>query len=95
MGSVRHFRRYAARCLQEARVTLDSPHKAFLVEMAQASRNLAEHAAVAESNPNDRLTDFRTGPRRLIKLADVRALSASARTTYESPLCPESRRAVA
>ena len=53
MGSVKHYRRYAARCLQEARVTVDSPQKAFLVEMAQAWRNLAEHAAIAKINPID------------------------------------------
>jgi hypothetical protein len=53
MASVKHYQRYAARCLQEARVTADSPQKAFLVEMAQAWRNLAEHAAVAKSNQTD------------------------------------------
>ena len=53
MGSVKHYQRYAARCLQEARVTVDSPQKAFLIEMAQAWRNLAEHAAIAKINPID------------------------------------------
>jgi uncharacterized protein (DUF1330 family) len=31
----------------------EQPPKTFLVEMAQAWRKLAEHAAVAESNPTD------------------------------------------
>jgi len=53
MGTVKDYQRYAARCLQEARASPDSPHRSFLVEMAQAWRNLAERAAVAKSNLTD------------------------------------------
>jgi hypothetical protein len=44
MAAPKDYQRYAARCLQEARKTADSQHKAFLVEMAQAWQRLAEQA---------------------------------------------------
>jgi hypothetical protein len=44
MAALKDYQRYSARCLQEARVTDDSRHKTFLVEMAQAWRRLAEQA---------------------------------------------------
>jgi uncharacterized protein YaaW (UPF0174 family) len=45
MTSLKDYQRYAVRCLEEARTTLDSRHKAFLVEMAQAWQRLADEAA--------------------------------------------------
>jgi hypothetical protein len=41
------YQRYATRCLQEARTTPDSKHRAFLIEMAQAWQRLADQAKVA------------------------------------------------
>jgi hypothetical protein len=38
------YQRFASRCLEEARVTVDARHKAFLVEMAQAWQRLADQA---------------------------------------------------
>jgi len=44
MATSKHYQRYSARCLQEARSTDDFQHRSFLVEMAQAWRILAEQA---------------------------------------------------
>jgi hypothetical protein len=44
--SAKLYQRYATRCLQEARTTSDSKHKAFLIEMAQAWQRLADQAKV-------------------------------------------------
>ena len=44
MATVRVYRRYSARCFQEARTTDDPQQRSFLVEMAQAWRRLAEQA---------------------------------------------------
>jgi len=55
MSALRDYQRFAARCLQEARATLDSRHRVFLVEMAQAWRKLAEQARVAEGVQADTL----------------------------------------
>jgi hypothetical protein len=49
MGSLKDYQRYAARCLEEARTTPDSQHRAFLVEMAQAWQKLAEQATAAKN----------------------------------------------
>jgi hypothetical protein len=38
------YQRYATRCLREARSTSDSNLRAFLIEMAQAWRRLADQA---------------------------------------------------
>jgi hypothetical protein len=46
MQPAKLYQRYATRCLQEARTTSDSKLKAFLVEMAQAWKRLADHAKV-------------------------------------------------
>lgn len=48
MSALKDYERYAVRCLQEARVTTDSGHKAFLVEMAQVWRKLADQARTFE-----------------------------------------------
>jgi uncharacterized protein YaaW (UPF0174 family) len=45
MTALKDYQRYAARCLDEARATIDARHKAFLVEMAQAWQRLADEAA--------------------------------------------------
>ena len=45
MTALKDYQRYAARCLDEARATIDARHKAFLVEMAQARQRLADEAA--------------------------------------------------
>jgi hypothetical protein len=47
MAVVRDCQRYAARCLQEARTTVDPRHKVFFIEMAQAWQRLAEREAIA------------------------------------------------
>jgi len=44
------YQRYAMRCLQEAHAAADSRHKAFLIEMAQAWRRLAEQATSLKSD---------------------------------------------
>jgi hypothetical protein len=44
MQRVRRYKRFAARCLEEARVTLDPRLKAFLAEMAQEWQWLVEEA---------------------------------------------------
>jgi hypothetical protein len=43
---LKEYRRYAARCLQQARADPDSKHRLFLIEMAEAWRRLAETANV-------------------------------------------------
>lgn len=45
MTALKDYQRYAARCLEEARNTVDPRHKAFLVEMGQAWQRLADQAA--------------------------------------------------
>jgi hypothetical protein len=48
MSVAKDCQRYAVRCLQNARMTIDPRQKTFLVEMAQAWQRLAErenHAA--------------------------------------------------
>ena len=45
MTALKDYKRFTARCLEEARVTIDERHKAFLVEMAQAWQRLADEAA--------------------------------------------------
>ena len=42
MSVAKDCQRYAVRCLQDARTTVDSRQKTFLVEMAQAWQRLAE-----------------------------------------------------
>jgi len=44
MAAARDYHRFSARCLEAARRTDDPQHRAFLVEMAQAWRRLAEEA---------------------------------------------------
>jgi hypothetical protein len=44
MQRARTYRRFAARCLEEARGTIDPRLKAFLGEMAQEWQRLAEEA---------------------------------------------------
>jgi len=46
MQTAKLYQRYATRCLQEARTTSDSQHKALHVEMAQAWQRLADQAKV-------------------------------------------------
>jgi hypothetical protein len=50
MGALKDYQRYAARCLQEARVAPDSQQRSFLVEMAQAWRKLAEQSTSANGS---------------------------------------------
>jgi hypothetical protein len=42
------YKRFAARCLEEARITSDEGMRAFLIEMAQAWQRLADQAGAAE-----------------------------------------------
>jgi hypothetical protein len=51
MQSARLYQRYATRCLQAARTTSDSKHKAFLVDMAQAWQRLADQAKAVVQTP--------------------------------------------
>jgi uncharacterized protein YaaW (UPF0174 family) len=44
MTALKDYQRYAARCLEEARTTVDARHKAFLLEMAQAWQRLVDQA---------------------------------------------------
>jgi len=44
MVASKDYQRYATRCLEEARITVDARHKAFLVEMAQGWQRLADQA---------------------------------------------------
>jgi hypothetical protein len=62
MQHSRKYRRFAARCLEEARGTIDSRLKAFLAEMAQEWQRLAEevkgekndqHFRGPEADPGD------------------------------------------
>jgi hypothetical protein len=47
MSVAKDCQRFAARCLQNARMTVDPRQKIFLVEMAQAWQRLAEREASA------------------------------------------------
>ena len=49
MSVARDCQRYAVRCLQNARMTIDPRQKTFLVEMAQAWQRLAEREIYAGS----------------------------------------------
>ena len=49
MSVAKDCQRYAVRCLQDARTTVDPRHKTFLVEMAQARQRLAEQRHMAEA----------------------------------------------
>jgi hypothetical protein len=51
MQRVRRYQRFAARCLEEARVTIDPRLKAFLAEMAQEWQRLVEEANGAKALP--------------------------------------------
>ena len=42
MTALKDYQRYATRCLEEARTSVDARHKAFLVEMGQARQRLAD-----------------------------------------------------
>jgi uncharacterized protein YaaW (UPF0174 family) len=44
MTTLKNYQRYATRCLEEARISVDDRHKAFLVEMGQAWQALADQA---------------------------------------------------
>jgi hypothetical protein len=48
MAAPKEYRRYSARCLQEARTSEDYRLKAFLVEMAQSWQRLAEQATTVK-----------------------------------------------
>ena len=54
MQRVRQYKRFAARCLEEARVTIDPRLKAFLAEMAQEWQRLVEEANGAKALPKIR-----------------------------------------
>jgi hypothetical protein len=49
MSVAKDCQRYAVRCLQDARTTVDPRHKTFLVEMAQAWQRLAERETHARN----------------------------------------------
>jgi hypothetical protein len=51
MSALKDYQRYATRCLEEARITVDPRHKAFLAEMAQAWQRLADQAADVKISP--------------------------------------------
>jgi hypothetical protein len=48
MPALKHYQRYATRCLEEARNTVDARHKAFLVEMAQAWQRLVDQTTTVK-----------------------------------------------
>ena len=50
MQRTRTYRRFAARCLEEARGTIDPRLKAFLAEMAQEWQRLAEETKGEKNN---------------------------------------------
>lgn len=52
MQRVRQYKRFAARCLEEARVTIDPRLKAFLAEMAQEWQRLVEETSGAKDLTN-------------------------------------------
>jgi hypothetical protein len=54
MQRVKRYQRFAARCLEEARVTIDPRLKAFLAEMAQEWQRLVEEANGAKALPKIR-----------------------------------------
>jgi hypothetical protein len=54
MHRVKRYQRFAARCLEEARVTIDPRLKAFLAEMAQEWQRLVEEANGAKALPKIR-----------------------------------------
>ena len=49
MSVAKDCQRYAVRCLQDARTTVDPRHKTFLVEMAQAWQRLPSERHMAEA----------------------------------------------
>ena len=49
MSVAKDCQRYAVRCLQDARTTVDPRQKTFLVEMAQAWQRLAERETHARN----------------------------------------------
>jgi len=51
MQRLKQYKRFAARCLEEARVTIDPRLKAFLGEMAQEWQRLVEEANGAKNLP--------------------------------------------
>lgn len=51
MQRMRRYQRFAARCLEEARETIDPRLKAFLGEMAQEWQRLGEEANGAKNLP--------------------------------------------
>jgi hypothetical protein len=59
MATSSNYKRFAARCLEEARNTPDEGMRAFLIEMAQAWQRLADQAGAAEgvqgAPPSDEL----------------------------------------
>jgi hypothetical protein len=48
MSTSSNYKRFAARCLEEARKTPDEGMRAFLIEMAQAWQMLADQAGAAD-----------------------------------------------
>jgi hypothetical protein len=48
MAALKDYQRYATRCLEEARNTVDARHKAFLVEMAQAWQRLVDQTTTVK-----------------------------------------------
>jgi hypothetical protein len=52
MQRVRQYKRFAARCLEEARVTIDPRLKGFLAEMAQEWQRLVEETSGAKDLTN-------------------------------------------
>jgi hypothetical protein len=52
MQTAKRYQRHAARCLQEARTTMDFKLKIFLTEMAQEWQRLADQAKVARDIPD-------------------------------------------
>ena len=49
MRTSENYKRFAVRCLEEARNTTDGRNRAFLIEMAQAWQKLADQVATTES----------------------------------------------
>jgi hypothetical protein len=49
MTTSENYRRFAVRCLEEARNTPEESRRAFLVEMAQQWQKLADHATANDN----------------------------------------------
>jgi hypothetical protein len=61
MQRMKQYQRFAARCLEEARVTIDPRMKAFMGEMAQEWQRLVQEAHGAKNLPKIQSSDVDQG----------------------------------